>query len=170
MRNKWYPAMLIISATAFTGVDMARLYPRLPDNIASHFNAAGVPDGWSTKQEFVWLGGGTFLGLGLLMGVLPVLMRIMPPSLINLPDKDYWLGPEQRDDTFRFFAVWSYWFAALTLWLLAIVFHAALVANLKQPPQLASLWSLLGVYLLLTVVLLIALVRRFRRKEESATS
>jgi uncharacterized membrane protein len=170
MWNKWYPVLLIGSAAVFTCVDMARLYPLLPDNIASHFNAAGVPDGWSTKQEFVWFGGGTFLGLGLLMGVLPVLMRILPPSLINLPDKEYWLGQDQRDATFQFFTTWSRWFAALTLWLLAIVFHAALVANLKQPAQLSPLWSLLGVYLLSTVVLLIALVRRFRRTSDSTAS
>ena len=140
-------------------------YPLLPEKIASHFDAQGIPNDWTTKQQFVWLAGGTFAGLTLLLCAMPIIVRIAPPSLINLPNKDYWLGPEQRDATFQFLTTWMLWFAACTLWLLAIVLHAAMVANLQRPPQLMPMWWLLGGFLAAVMALLFVLMRRFRRTE-----
>jgi uncharacterized membrane protein len=170
MWTKWLAAGLIIAAAIFTGVDMARMYPLLPEKVASHFDAAGAASDWSTKQQFVGLAGVTFAVLALLLCTLPVILRITPPSLINLPNKDYWLGPEQRDATFRFLTTWMLWFAALTLWLLAIVFHAVMVANLQQQPRLIGVWWLLGAFLTAMALMLFTMLRRFRRTEAVTSS
>jgi uncharacterized membrane protein len=170
MQTKWLAVALIVAAAVFTGVDMARLYPLLPEKVASHFDAEGVPNDWSTKKEFVWLAGGTFAGLTLFLCAMPIIVRIAPRSLINLPNKDYWLSPEQRNATFRFLTTWMLWFAALTLWLLAIVFHSAMVANLQQQPRLISLWWMLGGFLVAVSAMLFVLLRRFRRTGSVASN
>jgi uncharacterized membrane protein len=163
MQAKWLAIGLIAAAAVFTSADMARLYPQLPDKVASHFDAAGAASGWSTKQEFMWSGGGTFGGLALFLCVLPAILRITPKSLINLPDKDYWLGPEQEVATRQFITTWMLWFAALVLWFLAMLFHSVMVANLQPQPQLISVWWLLGGFLVALAVMLFAIFRRFRR-------
>ncbi|HEX4414739.1 MAG TPA: DUF1648 domain-containing protein [Lacipirellulaceae bacterium] len=168
MWTKWLAVALIVAAAIFTGVDMARLYPQLPDKIASHFDAHGVPNDWSSKETFVRMAGGTFVGVALLLCAMPIIMRLTP-SLLNLPNKDYWLAPEQRDATFQFLSTWMLWFAACTLWLLAIVFHAALIANLQKPPQLMPIWWPLSGFLAAVMALLFTLMQRFRRTDESAT-
>jgi uncharacterized membrane protein len=165
MWNKWTALALILSAAVFSGVDMARMYPLLPEKVASHFDAAGAPNGWSTKKEFMWAGGGMFAGLALFLCLLPMILRITPASLINLPNKDYWLGPEQEGATRQFITTWMLWFAALVLWFLAIMFHGVLVANLQQPPRLFSMWWLLGGFFAAMGVLLFAIFRRFRRRD-----
>lgn len=43
------------------------LYPSLPDVLATHFDGAGEPNGWSSRTSFTLL----YLGLGLLMAMIP---------------------------------------------------------------------------------------------------
>jgi uncharacterized membrane protein len=170
MRTSWVATVLIVAAAVFVAGDMARLYPLLPDKIASHFDAQGAPNDWSSKQAFVWAAGGTFTVLALLLCTLPSILRITPNGLINLPNKEYWLGPDQENATRQFISAWMLWFAVLVLWLLAVVFHAVMVANLQQQPRLTGIWGLLGGFLTAIAVMLLAILRRFRRTNSSATT
>jgi hypothetical protein len=95
---------------------------------------------------------------------LTLLAHYGPRSLINLPNKEYWLAPEREAMTRQAIARWGLWFAAATLWMFALVFHQAMAANLSQPPQLQSFWWLLGGYLAIVLFLVLQLVVSFSWK------
>jgi hypothetical protein len=95
---------------------------------------------------------------------MTLLAHFAPQSLINLPNKEYWLAPEREAETRRAIARWGLWFTAATLWLLTFVFHQAMAANLRQPPQMKSIWWMLGGYLLVVLFMVIQLIARFWRK------
>jgi len=93
-------------------------YPLLPDTVASHFNGAGQPDAWSSKATFVKI---YLVATGLvaiLFLAINFVMSKIPVSMINLPNKDYWLSEERRQDTFAFLSHYFLWFASATLLLL----------------------------------------------------
>lgn len=67
VRLDWSLFAPALGAWALLTVVTLALYPSLPEVLATHFNAAGQPDGWSSRTSFAIL----YLGLGLLMAVLP---------------------------------------------------------------------------------------------------
>ncbi len=96
-------------------------YPELPERVASHFNGAGVPNGWMTKDQFFTLSA-FLVALAIFTGLLPpFLISKMNPSLINLPNKEYWLAPGQHDATVAYFRLWFAWFACGLLFFVALV-------------------------------------------------
>lgn len=138
--------------------------PKLPDRVASHFNSAGAADGWMSRSAYLWTMAGTALGVtALLLGVFSTL-RYLPPSLINLPNRDYWLAPERRAETYASFLSFGVWMAAFQM-LLVLGTHLLVVkANQLQPPVLSTnVWWLLGGFLLSTLALVVSLLRHFRQ-------
>ena len=78
-------------------------FPLLPDRLASHFGASGMPNGWMIKTQF-------FITYALVL--LPALfiefwlhrkVSKTPEAKFNLPNKEYWLAPERRTETFTYF-------------------------------------------------------------------
>ena len=140
-------------------------YPRLPEVVAQHFNASGQPDAWGVKANFltaylvaVGVVAVTFLGLGLLLSKIP-------DGAINLPNKDYWLAPEQRQKTLDSLLSPMLWFGSLTMLLLLDIFHQSFQVNLGQATKLNHAGISTGAYLLATAAWLVAFYRRFRKKE-----
>jgi len=62
--------------------------------------------------------------------LLPIAVAAAPAELINLPRKDYWLGPERRKETFRFLRARLEWFACGVLFVLLDATSQAINANL----------------------------------------
>ena len=70
---------LLLISVAIGVTQVAFYYPRVPNVVATHFNASGVADGFSSKRTFaigmVGLQSGlalVFLGLSWLLRVLPI--------------------------------------------------------------------------------------------------
>ena len=140
-------------------------YPLLPDVVASHFGAAGYPNGWSSKQAFLGIYA-TMLGLILLVFVaVPTQLGRLPVAWISLPHKDYWLAPEQRRETIWRMAGQMLWFGSATLVLMIATFELAMRANLVNPPRLSTfaMWVLLVLYGVYTLGWLIRLLLGFRK-------
>lgn len=139
-------------------------YPQLPETISSHYNAQGVADNWSTKGTFFLL---YALVIGLMLALftlIPRLIRTLPSALINLPNKEYWLAPERRDQTLDSFANQMRWFGVAVIAFLVAVFQLVLSANLPGsagfPTTLAIL--ALGAFLLFTVAWTIRMLMAWR--------
>lgn len=138
-------------------------YPQLPERVAMHFGASGAPDAWSTRTEMlaIYLGtviftAGVFLGLG--FG-----MKKLPDWAINIPGKDYWLSPDQRDKTLDIMLHWLLWLGSLTMVLLLDVFHQTIRVNLGKTAALEHPLLSTAVYLVLVIVWCIAVFRKFGR-------
>jgi hypothetical protein len=159
-------------------------YPALPERIASHFDFAGNPNGWSSKSSFFLMLGGLQGFFSLLFWGLSVGLRKIPPTLINIPRRDYWLAPERRAASLEYLATWCVWFGLATQLLLAAVLELSIRANLKAAPPAGLLDGLPGgaqspptamgqpfvglliAYLAFTFVWVVKLYVRFWRKPD----
>lgn len=143
----------------------AYYYPFLPEKVASHFNASGMPDAWMDKGSFIT----TYLLVtsfaALLFPAMNLLLRILPLSMINLPNKDYWLAPKRKDAAFDRLASFFLLFGAATLALLLDIFHQAFLVSLGRAQSLEHPVVSLVLYVGFTAVWSIVMIRGFRRKE-----
>jgi uncharacterized membrane protein len=113
MKNRTVAWMCLgaIAAAALAGV--AWYYPRLPDMVASHFNARGEADGWTGKQSFALMQAGAIGFVALVFVPLVLFLPRIPKSMVNLPHRDYWLAPERADQTCREVGDTLLWFATV---------------------------------------------------------
>jgi len=142
-------------------VEAARQWNSAPSRVASHFDAAGRPNAWSSRDElFIMQVGVTLLIAALFIGI-PALLKSTPASLINLPNKSYWLAPERREETMDRLASSLEVFACATVLLLIVVFELTSLAS--RGGSLATNYFLpaLVAYLVFTAGWTVALIRTF---------
>jgi uncharacterized membrane protein len=140
-------------------------YPITPDPMAVHFNASGVADGWGPKQSFFSSFGVVFFIMIIIFGGFSRLIRRLPDSLINLPNKDYWLAPERRKETYDRITDQMLFFGATSIFLLDIVLFLSLRANLIPGSGLPAgfLWGILGGFIVINILWTIYVLRSLRR-------
>lgn len=136
----------------------------LPERVASHFNAAGQPDGWMAKTTYLWFTLATGLGVPLLMPVLFFVTRFFPDWTINLPNKAYWLSPERRPATQEFVAVQGVIMGSLLLLFFGALHTLTVLANRSDPVRLSGVGMAvaLGLFLAAMGLWILFFLRRFR--------
>ena len=143
-------------------------YPLLPDTMAAHFDGAGRPNGWSSRQAFF----GLYLFLAALMSfvffLFPRMLGRFSPSLINIPNRGYWLAPVRKNRALAMLDEEMGWFGIATLVLMCSAIQLAIQANLSGRGALhsAAMWVLLGGFAAYTVFWLVRIHRRFRVPSE----
>lgn len=143
----------------------AYYYTALPGQIASHFNAAGEADGWMSKNAFFIFEGVILLIILAEFTVLPFLIKKMPDSLINLPNKDFWLALDRRSETFAAIGEYFDWFSILLLSLFITVNHIVFRANIRgENLSSTAMWLILGAFFAFTIFWLVKFFRRFKIK------
>jgi uncharacterized membrane protein len=152
----------ILAAAAF---ECIRDFPLLPQRIASHFAASGVANGWMTKSQFlivyaVLLLPAFFVEFGLHRKIADT-----PEKSLNLPNKQYWLAPERRAETFAYIELFCAWYGCVLLLLEVCAMGLAMRANFLSPPHMptAPIISLLLGFSVFTVAGIVAMRRRFSR-------
>lgn len=167
MSARWAKGLFILLA-AWACAYFRHIYPQLPSVVASHFDARGIANGWETKQTFF----GVFAALTLLSAVfvfgLPKIIAAMPARWINLPNKEYWLAPEQRPATMEFLSVWLAWFGCAVYAVIIAAFHYAVLVNLSapqgiNPARLSFALACFGVFAIFWTIRLWVRFRRFPR-------
>ncbi|MFN7722370.1 MAG: DUF1648 domain-containing protein [Pirellulaceae bacterium] len=138
-------------------------YPRLPEKVAIHFNAAGKADSWASKSHamLLMIGLQTFLPAFLLL--ISQLTRSLPTECINLPHREYWLAPERKEATLKSMERFLWWIAMATcLWIL-VVNHLTFVANVSEENlRLLPFFAGLAIYMAIVFCLAGGLVWKFR--------
>jgi hypothetical protein len=155
-----FTILLVLTAMAIFATSDA-----LPQTVASHFGASGRANGWMSRDGYVLFMLCFALGVPLFM-VLTIgwLPRVMP-RLINLPNRDYWLSGERRDEALDYLLEHAYRIGSLTLLFMLGVHLLVLDANEVRPPRLAGglLALLLVLFLAALGIWTVALMRRFRK-------
>ena len=165
MRVKFHPAWLFGALyLAFVAL-VAAAQGHLPERLAAHFDVAGQPDGWATREQ--WRSVCLFLGTALPLGAVALLwvIRLFPTWTFNIPRRDYWLGPEQRATTFAWFLRHGWWLGCLELLFFIGLEWLILRANSVSPPRLfnGSLLAVAGLFLTGIGFWIVQLLRRFGR-------
>ncbi len=136
MSNTRLPNSIFYVLVLVAAVQSGYYAPRIPEILGSHFGKSGFVNAWQTKViffavELTIIVLATFISFG-----VPRLIAAMPASTINLPNKDFWLGPERREDTIAFLGSQMAWFGCALLAFLLIVMELVFRANLQRPPRL----------------------------------
>ena len=153
--------ILTILIIAFVG-QFAYFYPKLPETIASHFDAAGHANGFSSSLSFFLLEGVILAFLLIVFLSTGTILRRLPASLINLPNKNFWLAPERREETFAAFDSFFVWLSVSVFALIVWVNQVALSANLvKTDPNPTLFWIAIVACLLFDTILSVLFLKRF---------
>ena len=172
MQDARLPRLLFVVLAVGAAIYFSSFYAQMPEVVASHFNARGVPNGWQTKSAFF----SVFAGVGILAAVvgfvIPRMIAAMPPQWINLPNKDYWLSSEHAAESMQFMSVHFAWFSCALLVVMIFTFDYALKSNLhpQDPPDISRLWYILAGFLLFMVVWTVRMFKRFARPPEDTGS
>jgi uncharacterized membrane protein len=135
----------------------------LPDRLASHFNASGMPNGWMTKTQFLVIYGVALLPALAIEFWVSHRIANKPDASLNLPNKEYWLAPERRAGTFAYFETFFAWYGCIFLLVVVFAMGLAMRANFDAPPRLPTgpIFSDIAGFVLFNVAAVIAMFRRF---------
>ena len=161
-----YPAFVFVAILIFAIALPIIYYPKLPDQVASHFGVTGKADGWTARNTFLIIQIATMMLTALVFGISAFFVTKMPKSLMNFPNKDYWLSEENKEETHTLIQRFLFWFGSITLGFLTLIFMEAVRANLSGSNSLGErFWIYLGVYLLLTIYYTVKFSMHFRKKK-----
>lgn len=138
-------------------------YPRLPAVVAQDFGVDGRANGWASRDVFFVISWTILLGMSAIFMLAPRLLRRVPASLINLPNKDYWLAPDRKEESLNFLERQMEWMGVMTVGFIALVLHLAIRANLAPNHRLENgpFIALLIAFLVGTAWWIVRLYRRF---------
>jgi len=136
-RRKARVPQAVFALLVFLGFLQARNFAdTMPGVMATHFGASGSANGWQTKGQFFFIEI-VMLGVSLLIAFgIPAIIAAAPPSLVSLPNKDFWLAPIRRDHTIAIFRIQMAWFACALLTFLIVVNQLVFNANQSVPRHL----------------------------------
>ncbi len=157
--------MLLAGAAAFVLISGSSL----PPLVASHFGIGGAVDGFMSRNDYL-----AFMLIGtvaipLLIVVPQRLVRTIPPRLINVPNRAYWLAPERIDATRGYLRNHALWFAGLFVLFLCFVHWEVVQANMRSPVRLIVQPFITGLvaYVVGVFVWIGAMVAHFRRRPDA---
>ncbi len=140
----------------------------LPARVAIHFDPGGTADGWAPGyvNSLIFLGLDTGLFLSLYFS--PRLILAFPAEWVNLPNKHFWLAPENLLRTGEKISALMYRFGTAMFLFLFATGLLTVQANLAEPVKLNErlLLMFLGLFLAYTVVWVVFFYRSFRVPNE----
>ena len=98
MYDKFNTFMILLLGAGAIG-QIAWWYPALPEVIPSHFDVAGNVDGEMAKASFCTFIISLHVLCLIIVPFIGILTRFLPDSMVNVPNKEYWLASERRKET-----------------------------------------------------------------------
>ena len=165
MPNTRLPNSLFFALAVLGAVQYGYYAPRLPEMLGSHFAGNGAVNGWQSKGVFFSIELAVVVLAAVVGFGIPRIIGAMPVSLINLPNKEFWLGPERRENTLFYIRAWLAWFGCGLLAFLLFVMELAFRANLQIPPHFnnAAFIPALLAFIVFDTIALIWLILHFSR-------
>ena len=158
-------ALLLACAAAFVWLTALSL----PAVVASHFEGDGYANGFMSRGAYVGFTLAFVVGLPALLLLLSHFAFGRPGARINLPNREYWLSPERRDETVSTLRGGLRQFMAMLVVFLCYVHWLVVRANQTSPPRLSTPWMIGGLVAFgaFALVWTRRLLRRFRARPSS---
>ena len=165
---KMIPWLIVATALVGSVLQAVFFWPGLPDEVASHFNAAGQADGWMSKTAFVALTLLMQIGLAAMMFGVGWLIKVVPTSMINIPNREYWLADERREQTLDESESMMAWISAATAIFLMVIFYLTFDANVGEKKGLntSATWICSIVYMVWLLVFCVMRLKKYFRVPE----
>lgn len=132
----WAILLVTLSLGLIAGVAGSAAW--LPERVATHFSGSGQPDGWMTRSGYLWFITAFNMGITAFMVIIFYVIRFMPASLINMPNKAYWLSPERRPYTNEVLLLQGLILSCLMVLFFAGLHVLTVVANQNVPVRLSG--------------------------------
>lgn len=157
----WF-ALLLVGCAAFVWLTSASL----PLVVASHFGASGAANGSMPRDLYVRFMLAIVIGAPVLLVAVTYFAMGRSDARINLPNRDYWLAPERREQTIAYLRAHLTRFSAVLIVFLCYVHWLVVRANQVQPAQLSNRAMVAGLAAFLIFVLIWTrlLVRHFSNR------
>lgn len=155
---------ILIALIIVTVIQVIVYYPQMPEVSASHFDGSGHPNGWMSRNVFFAMHLGIVALLAFVFLFLPSRLRFISYKTWNIPNRDYWMSPERRQETTRIIQDQMLWCGAASMGFIIVVIQLAIEANLNRPGVLSSaiLWLLIA-YMVFMVSWAIRMIVRFSK-------
>ena len=128
--NSTKTGYLILAGLMLLGVfQHARYWPELPERVATHFGIDGKPNDWMSRSTSTIVFLALQSGVPVFMLAMTSLASRMPVSMVNIPNREYWLHPERRSATMAHMSLMITWIAVLTSLFMTAISHLTFVAN-----------------------------------------
>jgi uncharacterized membrane protein len=163
--KKRLPILIFVLVEIVVAVFILSTAGDLPENIASHFNGAGMPNGFMSKAGYTQFMLLFAVGIPALVVCFISFVLRVASGTINIPNKEYWLSPENKSSTMQFFQGHIACLGVLIALFMAYIHWLLLKANSVQPPQLPNRIFFVGLGIFLAGMLLwgVWLILRFMR-------
>jgi hypothetical protein len=116
----------------------------LPAMVASHFEGDGHANGYMTHGVYIRVTLAFAVGLPLFLYFASRFVFGRPDARINLPNREYWLAAERRDQTVSFLRASMRRFVVMLVVFLCYVHWLVVRANEATPPRLSTPWMIGG--------------------------
>ena len=165
--NQW-PVLLFAALLAVCAFFVLSSAGDLPEQVAIHFTADGLPDNWTTRDRYRVFMLLFLVGVPLLLVWAMAVLPLLTGGQGQVPNHEYWFAPERRRSTASFLLRHACWLGCLTA---AVIYglHVLIVrANAVAPPQLATdrLLTMVLVYLVGLVWWFTSFIRHFQKIED----
>ena len=142
----------------------------LPATMATHFGPGGVPNGYMRKEGFIVFYLGFMFFLPGLMMAISVLIEKLPVSLINIPNKKYWMTAARREQTVRSLARGTRVLGLMTGLFLIAIDQLVINANMVKPPVLdeRGTWLFLCAFVFSIISFLLWIIIRFQKPDKES--
>ncbi len=152
----------LICLAVFAVVFITYTTQYLPDNVATHFGADNRANGWMTRHGYVLFMLGFLIGVPAFVSFVVGALPRKYPHWTNVPNRDYWLAAERREESLIFLSAHGMRLACLIVMMMVGMHYTIFVANHMQPPALPiSIFS--SILIGFALALLWWIVRLYRR-------
>lgn len=148
------PLLLLLFLTAGTLAYFIYYGQWFPPTMAVHFTMAGEPDGWIDRVKFIVIGSSiSFMVPTFVVACVGVLPRVLPGTMLNVPNKAYWGQAERREVALGRLLTLSMWLGCIVQVFLLGIWVVIGRANAAGSPAHLS-----GSHTVLVIGFLVALV------------
>ncbi|MFO0975327.1 MAG: DUF1648 domain-containing protein [Planctomycetaceae bacterium] len=163
MKSTVLPLVLLSVLIAASVPQHFYYYTQLPEVVATHFGADGKPNDWMNRLTATLVVGGIQILLPLFLLGITWLSTRLPDSMLNIPNREYWLRPDNRAATISHMYLMLAWIAAITTAFMGVMSHLVFVANRDSVAlNMTAATISLVIYLALVLSIAFSSMWRFR--------